>query len=77
GSLAITVTGLAPASVIQLRWTHIIKKEQEQSILRCITHAPNQLFLFFFYRIHQFPAHPFAGLFHHILTFLLSAPVSS
>ena len=27
GSLAITVTGLTPASVVQLRWTHQTKKE--------------------------------------------------
>ncbi|MFW5670143.1 MAG: hypothetical protein ACOCM4_13060 [Acetivibrio ethanolgignens] len=26
GSLAITVTGLTPASVIQLRWTHDVKR---------------------------------------------------
>jgi capsule polysaccharide modification protein KpsS len=32
GPLAITVTGLTPASMVQLRWTHCIKKGSKFSV---------------------------------------------
>ncbi|MBP8774930.1 MAG: hypothetical protein KBH28_08475, partial [Roseburia sp.] len=45
GSLAITVTGLTPASVVQLRWTHNVneRKTVQTNMISFVSHGDKTL----------------------------------